>query len=480
MDPAKTDLTGAAFTSQRSGGSRLLTWPNNCNRYAAATLFTLFFGGRVFAPDTVVDGENAQDWLQGRYLAAWRHCYRRLKSCKAIAGWGVMNEPHNGFIGISDAGTAEQPMMPVGPRPSPFQTMLAASGYTVKIPVYTLLGRVSGHQILNPQRQSLFMPGFECPWKKAGVWTEDGGGRLLRKDHFASFMGRKANFTEDFLKPFMLKFIEAMKEPNPGTIFFIEGPPLGADPSWHPGDPPNVVNAFHQYDGFTLYTKTFIPWFNVHTDKRTILLGRKKTAAYFSGRMKKSIAGTRDNMGDMPCLLGEFGLPFDLNRGKAFRTGDYSLHEEALSMYYDAVDANLLHSTIWNYTPDNTNKTGDNWNGEDMSIFSEGKERGMGGWLRPYPMAVAGTPLSFTWKRKSLLFVFRFAADPSIRAPTEIFLPAPWFGEAPGIGVNPVSADGSAVLRFEYRAADQRLFVWNGEYRGEAEISVRGRKAAKA
>ena len=75
-------------------------------------------------------------------------------------------------------------------------------------------------------------------------------------------------------------------------------------------------------------------------------------------------------MGDMPCLLGEFGLPFDLNRKKAYKTGDYSLHEKALSLYYDAIDENLLNSTIWNYTADNTHEEGDHWNGEDLSIVT--------------------------------------------------------------------------------------------------------------
>ena len=58
-------------------------------------------------------------------------------------------------------------------------------------------------------------------------------------------------------------------------------------------------------------------------------------------------------MGEMPCLLGEFGLPFDLDKKKAYKTGDYSRHEDALSLYYDGIDENLLSSTIWNYTADN-------------------------------------------------------------------------------------------------------------------------------
>ncbi|MDR0601847.1 MAG: cellulase family glycosylhydrolase [Treponema sp.] len=469
MDTGKLDRTGAAVTWQH-GARRRMIWPSNYNRYAAATLFTLFFGGNTYAPDVTVEGKSAQDWLQEHYIAAWRHCYRRLKNCAAVAGWGVMNEPHQGFIGHRDAGKSENPMMPVGAMPSPFDAMLAASGHSVKVPV-----RPGGHEILNPEGISLFRDGFSCPWKEAGVWTPEGGGRLLRKEHFAFYRGRPANFTEDFLKPFMIRFIETMKEPNPAALFFIEGPPPGIHPVWGPGDPPNTVNAFHHYDGFTLYAKTFIPWFNLKTEKFGVLLGRKKTAAYFSRTLEKSVDWTRERMQDMPSLLGEFGLPFDLNGRKAFRTGDYRVHEDALSLYYDGVDANLLHSTIWNYTADNTNETGDNWNGEDLSIFSEGKIRAEGGWVRPYPMATAGIPVRFCWDRKKLLFSFRFRASAEITAPTEIFLPGLYFGDNPSITMLTSPGPAETGPRFEYRPEEQRLFIWNEGRSGDTDICVKAK-----
>jgi hypothetical protein len=169
-------------------------------------------------------------------------------------------------------------------------------------------------------------------------------------------------------------------------------------------------------------------------------------------------------MGGIPCLLGEFGLAFDMNKRRAFADGDYSAHETALSMYYDAVDANLLHSTIWNYTADNTNGTGDNWNDEDLSVFSEGKERAAAGWKRPYPMATAGEPLSIKYNYKRGVFRYRFKADGAITAPTEIYLPAKWFGPQTKI---------SMPLRFEYRHEEQRLLVYNDGASGIKELEIR-------
>jgi hypothetical protein len=168
-------------------------------------------------------------------------------------------------------------------------------------------------------------------------------------------------------------------------------------------------------------------------------------------------------MGDIPCFLGEFGLPFDMNGKRAYKTGDYRLHEEAMDIYYDGIDKNLLHATIWHYCATNTHEYGDGWNGEDLSIVFQGKARAAGGWLRPYPMASAGVPLRVQWDRKAGLFSFRFRADPAIEGPTEIFAPPECFGSNPKLTIDP-----PAVLRAEYRREERRIFIVNEGYAGEA------------
>jgi hypothetical protein len=486
FDLDKLDATGAAVTWQRYGEFHptpypRMMWPVNYNRYAGATLFTLFFGGNAYAPETRIEGESAQDWLQERYLAAMRHCYRRLKNCAAIKGWGTMNEPHPGFIGYKDLEGLENYAVALGPMPSPFQAMAAASGHSVSAPVYVtgLRGeRIIRREVLNPHGLSLFKEGFCCPWKQAGVWTDEGGSpRLLRQDYFACFNGGPAHFAGDFLKPFMLRFMERIKEAGRQVLFFIEGVPPGRkpgeDPPWEAGEVSGVVNAFHRYDGLTLFTKSFRSWFTVDAETGRFIPGRKNTAAYFSQALAQNIARTRRYMGNMPCFLGEFGLPFDMNRGRAFKTGDYRLHEEALSMYYDGIDENLLHSAIWNYTADNTHERGDGWNDEDLSIFSGGLERAQRGWCRPYPMATAGRPCFLKWDRKRGVLNYRFQADPSVKAPTEIYAPQEWFGQDPEITIRPGNKEG---LRGEYKAPEGRFFILNDGYEGDAELVIRADK----
>jgi hypothetical protein len=219
--------------------------------------------------------------------------------------------------------------------------------------------------------------------------------------------------------------------------------------------------------------------------KRNKLLGRKNTAAFYSRRLKKVREWTRERMGDMPCFLAAFGLPFDLNHRKAYRKsykgGEYYLlHEEALSLYYDGIDENLLHAAIWNYTPGNTHEAGDGWNGEDLSIYSRtyseaksggtngangGRGRAMGGWRRPYPMATAGVPLLIRWDRKRALFRYRFRAAAAVEAPTEIYAPAELLSSKPRITV-------SGGLRAEYHAEEQRILIYNQGFEGEVEVSV--------
>jgi len=482
IDLELLDRCGAAITKQRyavchDSSYPKMIWPSNYNRYAAATMFSLFFAGNTYAADLRIDGENVQDWMQGHYIAAFKHVRRRLKNCSNITGWGSMNEPHFGFIGQKDLNIAEDPMIPVGIRPSPWQTIIAASGCQVEAPVYGIMSmgkRILRYETFNAEKISLFKEGFSCPWKQAGVWDDGGGApKLLKSNYFSLYQDRPAVFTDDFLKPFIIKYINAMKEANEQNFFFIEGPPSStkaeSHPSWNKADPDKVINAFHWYDGFSLFTKSFRSWFNVNPDTKKIIIGKKNVKEYFRKCLAKGIEITKEKMGNVPCFLGEFGLAFDLNNRSGFKKGDYSLHEKALSMYFDAVDANLLHSTIWNYSASNTNKYGDAWNDEDLSIFSEGEERAAAGWKRPYPMATAGEPLSFSWDAKRKKFVYRFNANGEITSPGIIYLPAEYFGAAPKIEA---AAKDGKNLRWKYQHEEQRLLVYNDGFYGEVILKV--------
>jgi hypothetical protein len=198
-----------------------------------------------------------------------------------------------------------------------------------------------------------------------------------------------------------------------------------------------------------------------------------KNAALVEGRdevaqmFKQTIAGYVDlsnqQMGGAPTLIGEFGLAFDMNDKHAYKTGDFSMHELALSMYYDAMDANLVHTTLWNYTPDNSNRWGDNWNEEDLSIFSRDQQtdpsdinsggRAIKGFSRPYVMRAGGqlNAMRFDWQ-SGVFTATILSREQSI---SEIYVPQLWYPH--GIAVTITSGEWSLdgqILRWQHAPAE--------------------------
>jgi hypothetical protein len=429
MDLSKMDVCAAAFTNQRQPSVMpVMTWPSNYSRYAAATMFTLFYAGETYAPDTLVDGVNVQHWLQDHYIAAMRHAWRRLKDCKAIIGWGVMNEPHPGFIAYTDLQNLEQTVLEKGPLASGFQSMLLASGHSCRVPVYApglKKPLVKGHAQLNPDCLSLFKEGFECPWKKNGVW-EDGpqGPELLHPDWFSLYQGRPVNFVEDFWRPFARRFANTMSDAKKKCLIFLEGVPHAGMAAWSDDDAEQCVHAFHWYDGMPLILKRYLPFFSVRSDTRQPVFGRKAVKRSYYDQFKKNLEWTRTRMANMPCLLGEFGVPMDIGRDKLSVPRAWDTQIQALSDYYDAADSLMLHACIWNYSATNTRAHGDGWNGEDLSIWnSEEGPRAMRAWRRPYPVATAGMPLRFSWDHHEQRFEFDYEANPEVAAETRIYVP---------------------------------------------------------
>jgi hypothetical protein len=147
----------------------------------------------------------------------------------------------------------------------------------------------------------------------------------------------------------------------------------------------------------------------------------------------KQLGRLRASLPHVPVLLGEFGLNYDLDGGLSYESGDFSDQIHALDGYYCAIEANLLSSTQWNYTADNSNAHGDQWNGEDLSIWSRDQQtnpqdihsggRALSAIVRPYASATAGEPLQMFYDRGSRTFSFRFRHDPSVSTATEIFIP---------------------------------------------------------
>lgn len=438
MDITRFHETGAAFLHQIHGDPLpQMIWPTNATKLAAATMFTLFFGGNDFAPHIKVQGEPIQEFLQRHHINAFKEVAKALKGLPNVVGYDALNEPGEGYIGMDDLASM-QTVVEKGALPTPLQSMTLGMGIPQEVGIWDIgfLGpKQIGKRMLNPNGERAWLDGFDCIWKQHGVWDVDSQGqpRLLRPDYFAKVKGRDVDFHCDYYVPFINRFAQEIREIHPEAILFVEHGFRSHGPTWTENDAPNIVYAPHWYDGIVLVMKSFNSFLNYDRDLKKLVFGAGNIQHSFARQIRNKKIHAEKHMGDVPVLLGEVGIAFDLNKKKAYRTGDFGEQIKALDRTLQALDENLLSYTLWNYTADNTNERGDLWNDEDLSIFSRDQQRdpanihsgrrALEAAVRPYPIATSGEPLQISFDVQKREFVFRFRHDPAVTEPTLIFLP---------------------------------------------------------
>jgi hypothetical protein len=292
---------------------------------------------------------------------------------------------------------------------------------------------------------------------------------LLRPDYFTERDGRRVVPWTDFCVPFIRRFRGAIRRVQPDAIVFFEGPPTEFETPWDDPDP-LVCNARHWYDIASLATRQFDP-------ERYRAFGREisgiqEIADFFAQQLGGLARINRERMGNPPLLLGEFGIPYEMNDGEAYRTGDWSKHEMLLDANYRALDAHLLHSTQWNYTSDNTHAHGDQWNREDLSIYSVDDDRDPGdpdsggravrGFCRATVRAAAGRPLAQRFDPATAVFELEVELDPDVTAPTLVYLPRLHYPTGAALQVS------AGVARWD---RDRQLVRWDARgARGRATL----------
>ena len=463
------ETTGAALLhQQRLDRFPQLMWASNYNRFAPQTMFTLFFGGNCFAPQRKCQGEALQDFLQAHYIRAFQRLAKRIAHLPNVVGFGTMNEPSAGLIGVKDLRATDHLLVKLEITPSPAEAIFLANGFEQECldfgrPLIDQMPGNSKKATINPQGVRAWKDDCEDIWREQGIWDldKDGKPRMLRPGHFA-----RADFAQDFLKPFTERFAAAIHEVMPEAHIFIESEPLAPPPIYDSCG--KMVYAPHFYDGATLFTKRFHPQLNIDLLKMRPVIGSESIKAY----MRRQIGRFRKYadlcMGDVPVVMGEFGIPLDLNQASAYDTGDFSQQACALDYQLQALDAHLMNYTQWNYTPDNSNEYGDNWNGEDLSIFSRDQQddpsdidsggRATSAVVRPYAKKVAGEPLNMRFDPARGLFTFSFRHDSRLAEPTEIYVPNSQYPDGYRVEVSDGEFDMQAEQqRVIYRHSDKDM-----------------------
>lgn len=432
MDISLFDKAEVALTMQNNYPHNYppMSWTSNYNRFATATMFTLFFGGRQFAPNLELEGMNIQDYLQEHFTASMEQIAGRILQFDHVIGFGTMNEPHNGYIGYGNIN--DLPEIPIpGKVFSPFQAMQAAAGIPVNVKHYGVKWfglRPLRTVVLNPNGISIWKDKEADIWRNEKVWTlKNGTATALKPHHFAV---DNFHFFRDFVRPFAIQYAERLRNIRPDTLVFLEGNPTEPEIRWNREDPKGVVNASHWYDTLTLFTRTYRPWINVDLERRKIVLFHRNIKKVFLRQLGQRLQDSMTVHDGVPTLVGEFGVPFNLDNGKSFRTGNFSKQERALTFYYDLMDELMLHTTLWNYTPDNSNQWGDQWNLEDLSVFSLDQKTNSGnintggraikGFCRPYPRRFKGELIRFQFSKG----VFSLQMDMKEQGYVEIFVPS--------------------------------------------------------
>jgi endoglycosylceramidase len=169
-------------------------------------------------------------------------------------------------------------------------------------------------------------------------------------------------------------------------------------------------------------------------------------------------------LGMLACPLG-IDRPFERAQAQSDRTGDALLMSEfgatddptALRRDIEAAERHMMSWQYWSW-----------WNrdpcceqGEEGIVYDPAqppagdnlKQPKLDILVRPYPRAVAGVPISYTFHADAddRLFELVYEADPTVKGPTEVFVPARHYPGGYDVAVTGparvVSRPGSGVLR---------------------------------
>ncbi|KAI9902048.1 hypothetical protein N3K66_003865 [Trichothecium roseum] len=390
-----------------------MIWSTNYWRLAVATIFTMFFAGKDFAPKCIIDGVNIQDYLQGHFIGAVSHLAKRIHEAgdlenEVVMGWESMNEPNQGLTGYVDLTVVpKEQHLKKGTCPTIWQTMLLGMGKSCEIETFDMGGLgpyKTGTELVDPHGEIAWLPedyddefyGWErdpgwklgqCIWAQHGVW-DLASETLLKKDYFTKNPNdgkpiTHPHFNNTYFMDFYRDYSKACRAVHKDCIMLMQFPTLELPPEIKgtPDDDPKMAFTPHYYDGITLMTKHWNSTWNV--DVVGVLRGKYWHPAFaikvgetaIRNCLRDQIKYLRqegiDRTGKHPCILSEFGIPYDMDDKKAYKTGDYSSQSAALDANYFAVEgANLEGHCLWLYTAYNDHARGDQWNGEDLSIFS--------------------------------------------------------------------------------------------------------------
>jgi len=519
---------------------------------------------------TQADQINIQEYMQASYIETFGRLMDRLGKYEAVIGFDLMNEPHRGYIGTNDWNNwCYETDLHIGHYPSLLQSLALASGFKQEIPFYVkswpFPTRRSHNSIVDPMGKSAWLSDKglgECIWRAHGAWQWDKQREqpvVLCEDFFTHDprpgKGKKEiEWYRDCYAPFIQRLSERIGRTHKHLHCFVEPIPNEFFPPWsNPGilakldqanrdelaeaslmqdyavktyidipRPARFIYAPHFYDLNVLFSKIHGSM-SVDVQSlsrggfilRSLFFGLEGLKKNYQRQISKLVGNGQVSFGSMPTVIGEVGIPWDINGGHALRTGDYSKQEELLDALIEAMEQAQAGFTLWNYNPDNTTQKGDGWNQEDFSVMCDDTHardidnpassekdldkdfvkmhrggRALSAIIRPYATKVAGYPIHTRWDRNALLFDFNYvnppveireaalnAAGKSVSAPsdeamtTKVFVPLYHFD---GLDIRVQVSDGEHQLDLDRQTLSVKHYNNTPGFTHKIRISVNG------
>ena len=492
LDFSRFDAAGAAHVMQQrydyTNASNVqasyppMSWAQNYRMPANAIMWTLFWGSRHITPDLLIEGVAASDYLQNHLLGAMTQVARRIAHMPHVVGFDSLNEPGLGWLGQSLSPTrVNGQRQPAGP-PMPgvvwsaLDALAVAAGVTLDLPLRGSTFDPQAETVLktvNPQGIRIWRDDVPCPFAQAGIYaveaTRDGTVvTALKEDAFSHFQGRALNVSDDVFSPFYHRVARTIRAVAPHWLLLAEMDPFGAmsGRAFPASMPAQSVNASHWYDVTLLVKKQFDSALSVDLLTGEQSRGPLEIGARYQRQLAAVKALADPVPSGLPTLIGEFGIPYDLDDGAAYAAwangkrddSIWQTHTQALSLMYDALDALHLSATQWNYTAGNQNhaRVGDQWNQEDLSVYSldQPAGRAVHGFCRPYAQAIQGDLGHMSFNTASGLFRLGYEANPAVGQPTQIHLPRLQYPAGMHLAFT------GPVQRHEHHEDQQILLVW--------------------
>ncbi|KXJ86560.1 hypothetical protein Micbo1qcDRAFT_236874 [Microdochium bolleyi] len=387
----------------------------------------------------------------------------------------------------------------------------------------------------------------ECLWRAHGVWEWDEklqkavvlDDKYFEYDHRAGTGSkkdkRKLEWYRDCYAPFVQRFHERMgrasvspssssstTSPTSTSVMttnmaFVAPVPNEFIPPWVPlkhetsarrqtyatktiidtPRPQNMVYAPHFYDLNVLFNKAYNGIMSVDVQALSRGAFPLKALHFLSAGLRRNYARQIANIvrhgplslgAGVPTIIGEIGIPFDINGKVSYGTGNFDTHRDLYDALISAMESCLVGFTLWNYNPGNTVEHGDGWNKEDFSMLTsdrapdhapdyrnaahEGDEMYAGGRaldvvIRPYAAKIAGEPLRTSWDARTLRFELEWEEVRHPAAPTSAAASSGAGTPRKGGGTEPAPKGRALLDALQDRAHQTEIFIPAYHYAGK-------------